>query len=116
MYSQSRTPSVREILASSEKVPAEFLGSPQGRVTRRSLSGEPGPRPDTLPFVAPATRARCTWAGVALGRVARYSAATPAACGAAIDVPDQVARPVSLVCAVETMDTPGANRSRAEPW
>src|SRR5262245_51204699 len=45
----------------------------------------------------------------------RYNAATPAVCGADIDVPDFVATPVSLACDVETIETPGANRSSTGP-
>ncbi len=39
--------------------------------TRRSLSGEPGPAPDTFPLAAPAISALATWAGPAFGWPAR---------------------------------------------
>ena len=59
--------------------------------------------------------AECTCAGVADGLDCRYSAAAPATCGAAIDVPPIVAAPVSLVMPAETMFRPGANRSTQVP-
>lgn len=102
--------------------PARFETSAAGSAvlqrtagTWRSLSGEPAPRPDTRPCAAAATRARPTSAGDACGWAPRYSAAAPAACGAAIDVPEYTAQPVSVRWDADVIDTPGANRSTAEP-
>lgn len=56
--------------------------------------------------VADVVSASDTSAGVASGLSARYSAAAPATCGAAIDVPDSAVSPPPI-CA-DTMSTPGA--------
>src|SRR5688572_1745868 len=61
------------------------------------------------------TTAACTSAGVADGLLARNSAATPATCGDAIDVPLIVLVAVLLVCQAEVMLDPGANRSTHVP-
>ena len=62
-----------------------------------SLFGEPVPGLVTTPEVAPFTRAVATWAGVEEVWPERYTAAAPATCGVAIEVPDRVAVAVSLV-------------------
>ncbi|GGJ46767.1 hypothetical protein GCM10010121_067620 [Streptomyces brasiliensis] len=56
--------------------------------TWRILPGDNGPRPDTLTLAARPAMAFATWAGVARGWADRWSAAAPAACGDAIDVPE----------------------------
>ena len=56
-----------------------------------------------------------TCAGVADGRADKYRAASPATCGAAMDVPDRVAVAVGDVVPAETIPEPGAKRSRHAP-
>jgi hypothetical protein len=56
-----------------------------------------------------------TVAGEAPGFVSRKSAATPATCGVAIDVPDIVFVAVSLVFQDEVILDPGANMSTQVP-
>jgi hypothetical protein len=63
---------------------------------------------------SPASTVR-TSAGVAPGRCSRTSAAAPAVCGAAIEVPLIVADATSEVCAAEVIETPGANQSTQLP-
>ncbi len=69
----------------------------------------------TLFGVVAARIALWTWAGVALGLACRYSAAAPATCGVAIEVPPMVALDVSLEMPAETMSRPGAKRSTHVP-
>src|SRR6185369_15633809 len=57
-----------------------------------------------------------TCAGVAAGSAASTSAAAPATCGAAIDVPLPTAIEMSDARPADMMDTPGANRSTQPPW
>src|SRR5690242_8809845 len=80
-----------------------------------SLFGEPVPGLVTTPEVALATRALDTVAGVAVGLAARYSAAAPATCGVAIDVPLIVFVAVVLEYQSEVMLTPGAKMSTQVP-
>ena len=61
------------------------------------------------------TSASRTWAGVAVGFLARYRAAAPVTCGVAIEVPLIDWVPVLLLFALEVMPTPGAQMSRHEP-
>ncbi len=56
-----------------------------------------------------------TSAGVASGLASRMSAAAPATCGDAIDVPLFVAEATSEVMPAERMADPGANRSLQDP-
>jgi hypothetical protein len=56
-----------------------------------------------------------TVAGVAEGFVCKYNAATPATCGAAIDVPDIEVMSVVLRMYDDVTETPGANTSTHEP-
>src|SRR5829696_4420252 len=65
--------------------------------------------------VALSLSACCTVAGEALGLADRYSAAPPATCGVAIDVPLIVLVAVSLVFQDEVMLTPGAKMSVQVP-
>lgn len=104
-------------------------GALAGVVSRAGASAGAGATPDdTLssrfagdfgsvmtPRVAPCTIAVLTPAGVAEGVAASSSAAAPATCGAAMDVPDSVAVAVGEVWYAERMPEPGANRSRQEP-
>jgi hypothetical protein len=62
----------------------------------------------TLSSVAAARIAWVTCAGVAFGFTARYSAAAPATCGLAIEVPLRTAVPVFESMAAETISEPGA--------
>jgi hypothetical protein len=77
--------------------------------------GEPLPGLVTTPDVALLVNALATALGDLVGLLCRYKAATPATCGAAIDVPLIVKVAVSLVCQAEMMLTPGAKRSRQLP-
>src|SRR5690606_12065031 len=86
---------------------------PPMKPTYRSLFGEPL-TPDSLLFVALFVSAAATCAGVADGFVCRYSAAAPATCGEAIDVPDIVALPEVLLRA-DVMLLPGAKMSTQLP-
>ncbi len=56
-----------------------------------------------------------TVCGEAAGFTRRYSAATPATCGEAMDVPLKVALAESLVFQAEVMLLPGANKSKHGP-
>ena len=49
-----------------------------------------------------------TWRGNADRLFSKYSAATPATCGAAIEVPPIVRVAVLLVCQAEVIELPGA--------
>src|SRR5690606_36834462 len=74
---------------------------PSKRAQSNRLGGRAG-APST-PVVALAMIAFSTWAGVAPGLLARYRAATPATCGAAIEVPLMVLGAVLLVCQAEVI-------------
>jgi hypothetical protein len=80
-----------------------------------SRLGEPVPASVTLFGVEPLMIAAVTVAGEALGFVSRNSAATPATCGDAIDVPEIVFIAVSLVFHDDVMSLPGAKMSRQVP-
>ncbi|MDX6720335.1 MAG: hypothetical protein QOJ63_2589 [Solirubrobacteraceae bacterium] len=80
-----------------------------------SRFGEPAPGLVTLPAVAEAFTTPETVAGEAAGLPCRYSAATPATCGVAIDVPLIVLVAVSDVYQEDWMLDPGANRSTQVP-
>src|SRR5688500_19180402 len=79
----------------------------------RNWLGEPAPMPETRLGVARAMIPVRTVAGVASGLPCRYSAAAPATCGDAIDVPLMVFTPP--LSQVETTFSPGAYRSRQLP-
>src|SRR5687767_9977792 len=81
-------------------------GAAQYAVNSRRL-GEPVPAEVTLPRVEPAISALATPAGVAPGLLCRYSAATPATCGEAMEVPLMVLVAVALVYHALVMPTPG---------
>src|SRR5688500_7331956 len=76
-----------------------------------SAFGEPVPGLPTLFGVAADTKASRTCCGDAPGLPARTSAAAPATCGDAIDVPLIVFVAVSPVLHADVMPTPGANTS-----
>ena len=80
-----------------------------------SRLGEPVPAFVTLFGVELLMIAAVTVAGEALGFVSRNSAATPATCGVAIDVPEIVFVAVSLVIHDDVMSLPGAKTSRHVP-
>ncbi len=69
----------------------------------------------TLPGVASWTMASRICAGVRVGRDALTKAATPATCGAAIDVPVCASVSVSPPMDAEVMSVPGAKMSRHFP-
>ncbi len=79
------------------------------------MFGEPEPTPVSCPWVAVFLMVSATSSVEAVGSVSRYSAATPATCGAAIEVPLIVLVALSLVYHAEVMLCPGANRSRQLP-
>ena len=80
---------------------------------RTSRLGDPAPGSATLAVASVRIRVR-TPSPVASG-APRWMAATPATCGAAIDVPCMVAAAESLVWYAERIDDPGANRSTHRP-
>ena len=69
----------------------------------------------TMPRVAAFNNVLVTSAGVAVGLDDKYSAATPATCGDAIDVPDNDATRVVLPMNAEVMLWPGAKMSTQVP-
>src|SRR5690606_14657370 len=80
-----------------------------------SRLGEPLPGEVTTPVVAVETIASATCEGEAEGLACRYSAAAPATCGDAIEVPEIVLVALSEVYQAEVMLLPGAKRSRQLP-
>ena len=108
---------------------ATGIGARAGVVSRAGTSAGAGATPDdtlsirfaadfgseTTPRVAPCTIAARRASGVAEGVAASRSAAAPATCGAAMDVPNSVAVAVGDVWYAERMPDPGANTSRQEP-
>src|SRR4051794_24499772 len=77
--------------------------------------GEPAPGLTTLDAVALAFSVAATVAGVACGVAPSTSAAAPATCGVAIEVPLMVLVAVSAVFHAEVMSTPGAKMSVQVP-
>jgi len=69
----------------------------------------------TIPFVVRPDIAACTAAGEAAGLLCRYSVATPAVWGVAIDVPLIVLVDVWVSHQSDVMFTPGANQSMHDP-
>jgi hypothetical protein len=65
--------------------------------------------------VAPSRIAATTVAGVAPVLPESRSAAAPATCGAAMDVPDSERDPVVEVLEADTIAEPGANTSTHDP-
>jgi hypothetical protein len=88
---------------------------PDSGVVWSRTFGEPPPGPVTRPVVPAETRALRTAAGVAVRLALRCSAAAPATCGVAMDVPLIVLVAVVPVCQADVMLEPGANRSRHVP-
>src|SRR3954453_17172899 len=91
-----------------------WLGVPLGKRLYRRWSFVEFALP-TLSLVVAWKSASRTSAGVAVGCVWRYSAATPTVCGVPIEVPLFVVVAVVLPIPSETMFTPGANQSTHEP-
>ena len=79
------------------------------------MFGDPDPAPVTTFGVLAAINAVATAAGVAVGFTLRYSAATPATCGEAMDVPLIVFVAVVLVFHDDVMLEPGAKMSTHVP-
>ena len=77
--------------------------------------GELAPGFVTLSGVATLNMRCAIWAGVAPGSICNHSAAAPATCGAAIDVPDIVRVELDEVMPTERMLTPGAKTSTHDP-
>lgn len=86
------------------------------RGARGSPSGDPGSGQATAPPVARPAGTVDTGAGVSRGCSGRRSAVAPAACGAAVDVPDRATRRGSPVRDADVTGTPGANGPGARPW
>ena len=80
-----------------------------------SRSGEPAPGEVTFPVVAAVVILVVTSATVSVGFADKTSAATPATCGEAIDVPEMVLVDVVDRYQAEVMAEPGAKISRHEP-
>src|SRR5262245_58819585 len=80
-----------------------------------STLGEPVPGLPTLPEVPLLTSALRTCSGVAVGLRSRYSAAAPATCGEAIEVPLMVLVALVPVFQAEVMLSPGAKMSMQVP-
>ena len=76
---------------------------------------EPVPAFVTALRVADEAIAEATSAGVIAGFCDNASAATPATCGEAIDVPESVRVAISDECPADTMFEPGAKTSRHDP-
>src|SRR5690606_19637191 len=83
--------------------------------TKSSRFGDPLPALPTTPVVASATILSRTCAGDQVGLADRIRAATPATCGAAIDVPLIVLVAVLEVDHAEGILGPGPKLSRQEP-
>src|SRR5918996_2042486 len=77
------------------------------KIEYSSRFGDPVPMLDSLLTLALLTSAAWTTFGGAAGSPERYSAATPATCGAAIDVPLIVLNVESLVYHADVMLEPG---------
>ena len=69
----------------------------------------------TTPVVAEPISLLATWAGVRVRCCPSSTAAAPATCGVAIDVPDRVLVAVGLVYQSETICEPGAKVSTQVP-
>src|SRR5215207_1467157 len=80
-----------------------------------SRFGVPAGTEVRTPCVALPVSATATRSGPAPGLVERYSAAAPATCGEAIDVPLIVLVALSLPIQAEVIATPGASMSTQEP-
>ena len=104
-------------LTESEKSPLGGGGGGGGapKSECRSRFGDPVPALVILFGVALSFNALSTAAGVAEGFASRYRAATPATCGAAIEVPLIVFVAVLLVYHAEVMLEPGAKMSTQVP-
>jgi hypothetical protein len=77
--------------------------------------GEREPAELTTPPIAVLVITLATRAGVADGSAASTSAAAPATCGAAMEVPLIVLVAVLALNHAEVIEEPGANRSRQGP-
>src|SRR5262245_17177691 len=84
-------------------------------LTKSSRLGEPVPGLPTTPIVVSATSWLRTCVAVQVGWAEAMSAAAPAACGVAIDVPSLTKVATLLVYQSEVIAVPGAKRSRHEP-
>ena len=84
------------------------MGTDEAAANRRRF-GEPPPGLLTTPGVAPSMIPCLTCAGAAPGVPDSSRAATPAACGAAIDVPDSTSVALGSLLQADSMSTPGAN-------
>ncbi len=84
-------------------------------LTLRKRSGESVPRSLTMPVRPSAIRIAATSWALAFGYWVRTSAAAPATCGAAIEVPERVIVSAGPVIEAASIDEPGAKRSTQEP-
>jgi len=102
----------------NEAVGGWFTGPPPPppmNAVYSSRFGDPVPALVTFPDVALPVRAEVTVEGEAPGLPCRYSAAAPATCGDAMDVPLIVFVEVLLVYQAEVIELPGAKMSRQFP-
>jgi len=100
----------------AEEVEEEAGGSvPENSPVYSNRFGEPVLGSLTTFAVATACRRSATWLGVRFGFCCSMSAAAPATCGHAIDVPLIVALPVSDDGAADVIEDPGAKMSRHNP-
>ena len=86
-----------------------------GLLMKRSLLGDPAPIDDKASSVESEEIRSATWAGVNVGSASSKSAAAPATCGAAIEVPLRVRMALSLPFEADVMPTPGAKTSTQVP-
>jgi hypothetical protein len=102
-------PSLGETVEICGRVPPDALP------TYKSRLGDAVPESPIKPVVEESANAVTTVAGLALGLLERKTAAAPATCGDAIEVPDIVVEQVSHDIEADRMSDPGAKRSRRDP-
>jgi hypothetical protein len=88
---------------------------PPEEATYSKRLGDPVPALVTLLGVALLFNDVATASGVAVGLAAKYSAAAPATCGVAMDVPLMVLVAVGLLYQSDLIEEPGAKISRHDP-
>ena len=93
-----------------------FTGVKSGvLVTLNNLLGELGPKEPVNRLVAEFNNAQLICRGVAVGLLCKKSAATPATCGADIEVPLMVFESVLELNHADLILEPGANKSTQTP-
>jgi hypothetical protein len=94
---------------------SQFVGLELTHTLYRSRFFVPAGTPARTPAVAFPVIAMLTFAGVALRFIDRYSAATPATWGEAIEVPLRRAVALGSPSHAEVISTPGAAMSTQDP-